>query len=205
MRPAPGFGHRLDTPLCPAPPIQPQDMRTPRPGGRLVRRLGQRQRRVEADRWIAFRSHFGIESLYCRPGIEGAHEQVGVEGMIGYFRRNRFAPVPEIFALAGAEQEGQAVGPAGRRPPHRLQAKTVAEYFALERPPLTPLSDVSFETGRRLFTRRVDRYGQVPVHHRYSVPARRGPGCARAPVRRQERKGCPAVRRCPPSSCRREG
>ncbi|NUK85925.1 hypothetical protein [Streptomyces lunaelactis] len=28
----------------------------------------------------------GIESFYCRPGIEGAHEKGGVEGMIGYFR-----------------------------------------------------------------------------------------------------------------------
>lgn len=48
--------------------------------------------RVETDRWIAFRSHFNIESFYCRPGIEGAHEKGGVEGMIGYFRRNHFTP-----------------------------------------------------------------------------------------------------------------
>ncbi|WP_326608925.1 hypothetical protein OG949_00655 [Streptomyces scopuliridis] len=38
--------------------------------------LGQSRARTEADPWIAFRSHFGIESFYCRPGIEGAHEKV---------------------------------------------------------------------------------------------------------------------------------
>ncbi|MBV2352953.1 hypothetical protein KUM39_01040 [Streptomyces sp. J2-1] len=42
--------------------------------------LGLSRARVETDRWIAFRSHFGIESFYCRPGIEGAHEKGGVEG-----------------------------------------------------------------------------------------------------------------------------
>ncbi|CAM5635507.1 hypothetical protein SAURM35S_03922 [Streptomyces aurantiogriseus] len=45
--------------------------------------LGLNRARVETDRWIAFRSHFNIESFYRRPGIEGAHEKGGVEGMIG--------------------------------------------------------------------------------------------------------------------------
>ncbi len=40
----------------------------------VARVLGLSRARVEADRWIAFKSHFGIESCYCRPGIEGAHE-----------------------------------------------------------------------------------------------------------------------------------
>lgn len=38
--------------------------------------------------------------MYCRPGIEGAHEKGGVEGQIGYFRRNHFVPVPEASSLA---------------------------------------------------------------------------------------------------------
>ncbi|MFG2174743.1 hypothetical protein ACGFMO_25850 [Streptomyces niveus] len=50
--------------------------------------------------------------------------------------------------------------------------KTVAEYFALEQPLLMPLPDEPFETGR-VFTPRVDRYGQIPVRtNRYSVPVR---------------------------------
>ncbi|MFE9028220.1 hypothetical protein ACFYOA_18425 [Streptomyces iakyrus] len=56
--------------------------------------LGFTRRRVETDRWTAFRSHYGIESFYCTPGIEGAHKTGGVESQIGWFRRNHFVPVP---------------------------------------------------------------------------------------------------------------
>ncbi|WP_392675250.1 hypothetical protein [Streptomyces sp. LN785] len=52
------------------------------------------------------------------------------------------------------------------------RSKTIAECFALEQPLLRPLPDEPFETGR-LFTPRVDRYGQIPVRtNRYSVPIR---------------------------------
>jgi hypothetical protein len=134
--------------------------------------LGQSRGRVEADRWIAFRSHFGIESFNCRPGIEGAHEKGGVEGMIGYFRRNHFVPVPEISSLA---ELNEMVEQWDRQDDARRigsRPKTVAEYFALEQPLLMPLPEEPFETGR-LCTPRVDRYGQIPVRtNRYSVPIR---------------------------------
>ncbi|MFG2586535.1 IS21 family transposase [Streptomyces malaysiensis] len=138
----------------------------------VARVLGLNRARVETDRWIAFRSHFGIESFYCRPGVEGAHEKGGVEGQIGYFRRNHFVPVPEISSLAELNdmvdqwdlQDGTRR--IGSRP------KTVAEYFAIEQPLLLPLPEEPFETGR-MFTPRVDRYGQIPVRtNRYSVPIR---------------------------------
>ncbi|MDX3434287.1 IS21 family transposase [Streptomyces sp. ME01-18a] len=138
----------------------------------VARVLGQSRGRVEADRWIAFRSHFGIESFYCRPGIEGAHEKGGVEGMIGYFRRNHFVPVPEVSSLA---ELNEMVEQWDRQDDARrigARPKTVAEYFALEHPLLMPLPEEPFETGR-LFTPRVDRYGQIPVRtNRYSVPIR---------------------------------
>ncbi|MEU4427678.1 hypothetical protein AB0F81_44235 [Actinoplanes sp. NPDC024001] len=56
--------------------------------------LGFSRQRIENQRWTAFRSHFGLEVFYCRPGIEGAHEKGGVEGQIGWFRRNRLVPCP---------------------------------------------------------------------------------------------------------------
>ncbi|MGW5095487.1 hypothetical protein ACWEQ1_34045 [Streptomyces nodosus] len=58
------------------------------------RGLGLSRARVENDRWTAFRSHWGVNACYCRPGIEGAHEKGGVEGQIGYYRRNHFVPSP---------------------------------------------------------------------------------------------------------------
>ncbi|WP_369780716.1 IS21 family transposase [Streptomyces sp. R33] len=138
----------------------------------VARVLGLSRARVEADRWIAFRSHFGIESFYCRPGIEGAHEKGGVEGQIGYFRRNHFTPVPEVDSLAELnELVDQWDLHDGRR---RIgsRPRTIDEYFQVERPLLMPLPEESFETGR-LFTPRVDRYSQIAVRtNRYSVPVR---------------------------------
>jgi len=61
----------------------------------VARVLGLSRARVENERWTAFRSHYGIESMYCRPGLEGAHEKGGVEGQIGWFRRNHLVPVPD--------------------------------------------------------------------------------------------------------------
>ncbi|MFZ3573900.1 IS21 family transposase [Streptomyces sp. BH097] len=134
--------------------------------------LGLSRARVESDRWIAFKSHFGIESFYCRPGIEGAHEKGGVEGQIGYFRRNHFAPVPEVASLAELnEMVDQWDLHDGRR---RIgsRPRTIDECFALEQPLLLPLPEEPFETGR-VFTPRVDRYSQIEVRtNRYSVPVR---------------------------------
>ncbi|MDX3845584.1 IS21 family transposase [Streptomyces europaeiscabiei] len=136
----------------------------------VARVLGLSRARVENERWTAFRSHYGIESMYCRPGLEGAHEKGGVEGQIGWFRRNHLVPVPEVASLAelNAMVERWDVEDDERR--IRSRPRTIGEYFAVERPLLQPLPDEPFETGR-LFSLRVDRYAQVSVRtNRYSVP-----------------------------------
>ncbi len=55
--------------------------------------------RIESERFVTLRSHYGYESFYCWPGIEGAHEKGGVEGEIGRFRRNHLVPVPRVADL----------------------------------------------------------------------------------------------------------
>jgi transposase len=134
--------------------------------------LGFARQRVETERWTAFRSHYGIESFYCRPGIQGAHEKGGVEGDVGWFRRNHFVPVPEVDSLtelnALVEQWDIADGARriGTRP------RTIDEHFAAEQPHLKPVPGEPFETGR-VFSLRVDRYAQITVRtNRYSVPVR---------------------------------
>jgi len=51
--------------------------------------------RTESERFTALRSHYGFDSFFCRPGIDGAHEKGGVEGEIGRFRRRYLVPVPK--------------------------------------------------------------------------------------------------------------
>jgi transposase len=134
--------------------------------------LGLSRARVETDRWLAFRSHFALEAFYCQPGIKGAHEKGGVEGDIGWFRRNHLVPVPEVASLAelNAMVEGWDVADDARRIGTR--PRTVGEHFAVEQPLLKPLPAEEFETGLQLGVR-VDRYAQVTVRtNRYSVPVR---------------------------------
>ncbi len=56
--------------------------------------------RLESDQWVAFRSHYGFDSFYCQPGVQGAHEKGGVEGEGGRFRRTHLVPVPKVATLA---------------------------------------------------------------------------------------------------------
>lgn len=134
--------------------------------------IGFSRSRLETERWTAFRSHWDLDAFYCQPGITGAHEKGGVEGQIGYFRRNHLVPVPDVPSVEtlnamidewDAADEARRIG--GR-------ARTVGEFWALEQPLLKPLPEDPFETGR-WFTPRVDRYSQVPVRtNKYSVPVR---------------------------------
>ncbi|WP_425597516.1 IS21 family transposase [Streptomyces tendae] len=134
--------------------------------------LGLSRARVETDRWIAFRSHFGIESFYCRPGIDGAHEKGGVEGQIGYFRRNHFTAVPEVSSLAELNEMVEQWDLHDGRRRVGSRPRTIDEYFAVEQPLVMPLPEEPFETGR-VFAPRVDRYSQIAIRtNRYSVPVR---------------------------------
>lgn len=65
-----------------------------------VIRVALGRERVENPRFIAMRSHYGFDSFFCIPGIDGAHEKGGVEGEVGRFRRRWLTPVPEFATLA---------------------------------------------------------------------------------------------------------
>lgn len=134
--------------------------------------IGFSRQRVEADRWVAFRSHFDIDAFYCQPGITGAHEKGGVEGDIGRFRRNHLVPVPEVDSLHELNEfiDERDQADDDRRIGHRVH--TVGEAFAAERQLLKPLPVEPFETGLWL-TPRVDRFAQITVRsNRYSVPSK---------------------------------
>lgn len=134
--------------------------------------VGFSRQRVETDRWTAFRSHWSIEAFYCQPGITGAHEKGGVEGDIGWFRRNHFVPLPEVDSIDELNTlvDDWDVADENRRIANR--SRTVGDHFATEQPLLAPLPVEAFETGR-WFTPRVDRFAQLTVRmNKYSVPAR---------------------------------
>jgi transposase len=128
--------------------------------------------RIESQKWVLFRSHFGFDVFYCRPGVEGAHEKGGVEVEGGRFRRNHLVPMPAVGSLA---ELNDLLAAADAKDDHRrLEGRTVsvATDFALEAPLLRPLPGEAFETGVTL-TPRVDRHSRINVRQTlYSVPAR---------------------------------
>lgn len=128
--------------------------------------------RQETERWVTFRSHFGFDPFYCRPGHEGSHEKGGVEGEGGRFRRNHCVPMPvvdSIEELNGLLEKWDDTDDA-RRVGNRT--RSVGQDWALEKELLRPLPAEPFDTALTLRPR-VDRYAQVMVRScQYSVPAR---------------------------------
>ncbi len=137
-----------------------------------VARVLRGRNRIEAERFVALRSHYGFDSFFCLPGPAGAHEKGGVEGEIGRFRRRHLVPVPHVASM----EELNALLLAGAaRDDHRYithRRITVGEHFALEAPALRPLPVEAFDTAT-LDSYRVDHKSRVCVRQcRYSVPVR---------------------------------
>jgi len=128
--------------------------------------------RIETERFIAMRSHYGFESFFCLPGVKGAHEKGGVEGEVGRFRRRHMVPVPNVGSL-DALNDLVAIG--DERDDHRhVEARrmTVAQHFAAELPLLSPLPAEPFDVALALNCR-VDTKSRICVRQCfYSVPVR---------------------------------
>jgi transposase len=140
-------------------------------GPAVVRVLRGRDR-VESERFIALRSHFGFDTFFCRPGLEGAHEKGGVEGEIGRFRRRHLVPVPHV---AGLGELNQLIAAGDTTDDARVitgRTVTVGAAFAAEVSALNPLPANGFDPAR-LLQARVDGRSRVCVRQSYySVPVR---------------------------------
>ena len=134
--------------------------------------FGQGRQRQENDRWVLFRSHYGFDAFYCQPGIAGAHEKGGVEGEVGWFRRNRLSPMPVVESLNELNERIRAweVQDERRRIMDRIH--TIGQDFANEQPFLAPLPSEQFDPGLVL-NPTVDRSSLITVRMvKYSVPER---------------------------------
>lgn len=137
-----------------------------------VARVLRGRDRVEAERFIALRSHYGFDSFFCQPGPDGAHEKGGVEGEVGRFRRRHLVPVPRIASLVELNELVAAGDLADDRRRIDGRAITVGDHFALEALALQPLPVEPFDTTL-LLTPRVDAKSRVCVRQCfYSVPVR---------------------------------
>src|SRR6202034_4636013 len=87
----------------------------------MMRKILRLLQRIELYRIIAFRSHWGYRSEYCNPAK--GNEKGGVEGELGWYRRNCLVPVPEAQNLTALNARLLAGCAANRA--RTIQGKTM--------------------------------------------------------------------------------
>jgi len=124
--------------------------------------------REEQRAFIAFRAHYLFESHFCTP--RQGHEKGGVEGSVGFSRRNFLVPMPRV---ASFEELNQQLVQQCLRDDVRVvdrQVESIGEAFKREQSMLRPLPGRPFDC---CVTRTVhlNGYSQVTYEtNRYSVP-----------------------------------
>jgi len=130
------------------------------------------RRRVESDRFIALRSHYGFKSSFCLSGEQGAHEKGGVESEVGRFRRRHLVPVPKVDSLTELNERLETACWGDLERTILGRPEPVGEMLARERALLADLPAEPHCTAEEA-SPRVDSKAMVTVRqNRYSVPAR---------------------------------
>lgn len=140
-----------------------------------VKKILRGHRREQTTRFIAFRSHWRYEAEFCNPAK--GNEKGGVEGEVGYFRRNHLVPVPRAqdFAELNRQLAAWCRADEGRRIGERTEP--TGALMRAERERLLPPQAEGFELAEESFCV-VDQQGCVRAGtNRYSTPLRVGTKC----------------------------
>jgi transposase len=126
------------------------------------------KKRIEQESFVAFRSYYTFEACFCNPGK--GHEKGGVEGLVGYARRNYLVPLPEVESFD--ELNEHLLRRCLAHGHHRIAGKpaTIQALFEAEQPLLLPLPHSDYPV-KQVFSAGVDHYSTVKAdNNRYSVP-----------------------------------
>ena len=126
--------------------------------------------RREQREFSKFHAYYSFAPRFCNPA--SGHEKGGVEGAVGFSRRNFLVPIPRVESFEALNEhllkESLAYGD------HRLAGRdlTVGELFAQEKSALLVLPEDLFSNLQTVDSR-VSSYATVRVDaNRYSVPTR---------------------------------
>lgn len=133
-----------------------------------VQKVFMGKKRILQKEYMKFRAYYNFTSRFCNPGQ--GHEKGGVEGLVGYARRNYMVPIPKAKNLEELNmmllQECQAYGE------HRINGKehSVNEMYEQERHHLLDLPAIEFSNVQTA-EGKSDKYSTVIIDkNRYSVP-----------------------------------
>lgn len=133
-----------------------------------VKRSLAGQRPQEREAFVAFRSHYLFEAVFCTAGE--AHEKGLIENLVGYMRRHFFVPLPAVdsFDELNSHLAARCLAEAERR--LRGEKGTIGEMWNEERSGLRPLPPRSFPCCRTVSVK-PNRLSLVTFEtNRYSVP-----------------------------------
>ena len=135
-----------------------------------VQKVLRGKNRIEQDSFIKFRSYYSIDARFCNPA--GGHEKGGVEGLVGFARRNYMVPVPEAESLTKLNEK--VLKQCFIYGNHKMDGRElkVNELYEDEQKHLLSLPNAVF-SNVQTHDGRVDKYATVIVDkNRYSVPCR---------------------------------
>ena len=133
-----------------------------------VKHILKGRNRQEQEHFLAFRTHYVIDSRYCNP--HAGHEKGGVESDVGYVQRNFLAGVPAFDDYPALNV--YLAGECDRANQRRIagQAMTIAEAWQEEQPHIRPLPAYDYPCCV-IREARLNQYSQVTFQtNRYSVP-----------------------------------
>lgn len=126
--------------------------------------------RIEQASFGKFRSFYNFEARFCNPA--SGHEKGGVEGLVGFARRNYMVPIPEAANLE--ELNEKILKRCVSYGNHKIDGRerTVKEHYEEEKSHLLSIPETVF-SNIQISASRVDKYATVRVDkNRYSVPSR---------------------------------
>lgn len=135
-----------------------------------VRVILRGKKRTEQERFTAFRSYYTYTARFCNPGT--GREKGGVEGLIGYVRRNFLVPVPEVadFEELNRVLLERCLAQDDRRVAGREDGRTIGERHWEEQTRLLPLPTRPYENSKSLRVH-ISKYQTAQIdRNRYSVP-----------------------------------
>lgn len=135
-----------------------------------VQKVLRGKNRIEHESYTKFKIYYSFESRFCNPG--SGNEKGGVEGLVGFARRNYMVPVPEASSVAELNERilKQCVVYGNHKMDGR--ERKVDELYEEEKKHLLSLPEDVF-SNVQTYDGRADKYSTVIVDkNRYSVPTR---------------------------------
>ena len=133
-----------------------------------VQKVLRGKKRILQESYDKFRSYYNFAPRFCNRGQ--GHEKGGVEGLVGYSRRNYMVPVPDAESLE--ELNKKLLQDCLSYGDHRIagRERTVNELYEAEKDHLIPLPDIPF-SNLEAYSGKVDKYSTVIIDkNHYSVP-----------------------------------